>query len=62
MNGKKMIQTVSIVAALAFLCPAAPRADDAKVEYNKGVAAFTGERYKEAAQAFRTAHALICTT
>jgi len=58
MNGKKMIRTVSIVAALAFLCPAAPRADDAKVEYDKGVAAFTGERYKEAAQAFRKAHEL----
>jgi hypothetical protein len=58
MNRKQLIRTASIVAALAFLCPAAPRADDAKDEYDRGVAAFTEERYEEAADAFRKAHEL----
>ena len=58
MNRKQLIRAASIVAALVFLCPAAPRADDAKDEYDRGVAAFTGERYEEAADAFRKAHEL----
>ncbi len=58
MNRKQLIRTTSIVAALVFLCPAAPRADDAKDEHDRGVAAFTGERYEEAADAFRKAHEL----
>lgn len=58
MNRKQMIRAASIVAALVFLCPVAPRADDAKNEYDRGLAAFTGERYEEAAQAFRKAYEL----
>ncbi len=58
MNCKQLLGAASIVVALAFICPAAPRADEAKDEYDSGVAAFTEERYEEAAQAFRKAYEL----